>query len=640
LVEDSEDDADLVLRALRRAGYDVSYERVDTEEAMRAALARERWDLVISDFVMPAFDGLRAVETLRATGTDLPIIIVSGTIEEELGVRAMKAGASDYILKDNLTRLGAAVSRELKEAVGRDQGRRSHAHAIAVTRELEVRERLVDQMPIGVTVFEWEDSADLGAFRVLWRNPAARTVTLLGEGDAIGTTLRESYPRLLQTDLPRAMARAIETGQPVSVPPLRYGDARVREAVWQIEAAPLGDRLVGLFFSDVTERESLEQQMRAAQRMEAVGRLAGGVAHDFNNLLTVIQSYVGFLLEQLPANEAAHEDAKTIGDAATRAAQLTSQLLAFSRQQPRELVVLNVNETLGELDKMLRRVIGEDVELVTRLCPALVSVEADRTQIEQIVMNLAVNARDAMPSGGKLTIETANVDLEGARDAGGKPVPRGRYAMLAVSDTGVGMAEELLRNIFEPFFTTKDKGRGTGLGLSTVHGIVEQSGGYVSVYSEVGVGTAFKIYLPSTDALPTRATPSRHTRIVGGKERILVAEDEELVRKAAVRILGRAGYEVIEATHGAAALAIAEREECTIHLLLTDIVMPTMSGRDLVDRIRVTHPEMKVIFMSGYTDNAIVHHGVLEEGTAFVQKPFTPETLLLKIRDVLDRDAP
>jgi len=385
------------------------------------------------------------------------------------------------------------------------------------------------------------------------------------------------------------------------------------------------------------ERRALERQVQAAQRMEAVGRLAGGVAHDFNNFLTVIQGYVGILMEQFPQGEAVREDLTAIREAAESAAQLTSQLLAFSRRQPQELRVLDVNAVVRDLDRMLRRVIGEDIDLVARLADELALVRTDVTQMEQVLLNLVVNARDAMPRGGKITLETANVELDTVYGlAKGVTIPPGRYVMIAVTDTGVGIPAAVQERIFEPFFTTKERGRGTGLGLATTYGIVKQSGGYIWVYSEVGEGATFKVYLPRVEGVPDAVARPSVATPVGGNETILLVEDEQRVREVATRILERAGYRVLPAGHGEEALSLAERHEGPIQLLITDIVMPNMSGKALADRLAEVRPDTPVVYMSGYTDNAIVHHGVLDEGTAYVQKPFTPDGLLRKVREVMD----
>jgi PAS domain S-box-containing protein len=392
---------------------------------------------------------------------------------------------------------------------------------------------------------------------------------------------------------------------------------------------------------DITGQRSLEAQYRQAQKMEAVGRLAGGVAHDFNNLLTVITSYSQLMLEDMAPGDTGREDLEEIRRAANSAAALTRQLLAFSRQQVLQPVVLDLNGIVSGAAKMLQRVIGEDVALVTVLAPDLQMVKADPGQIEQVLMNLAVNARDAMPMGGKLTIETSNVVLDTAYAAGHTMVPAGEYVLLAMSDTGVGMTEDTKARLFEPFFTTKEQGKGTGLGLATVYGIVKQSGAFVWVYSELGRGTTFKVYLPQVSA---QAEAQRHrttsTELPHGTETVLLAEDAAPVRAVAKLILDRCGYTVIEAPNGKVALDVAAGHREGVDLLVTDVVMPEMSGRELADRLRELRPGIKVLFVSGYTDDAVVRHGILDPGNAYLQKPFTPEALALKVRDVLDHEAP
>jgi PAS domain S-box-containing protein len=387
---------------------------------------------------------------------------------------------------------------------------------------------------------------------------------------------------------------------------------------------------------DITERRQLELQLAQSQKMEAVGRLAGGVAHDFNNLLTVISGYAELLLDGTSSGNPTRTSLEEIRKAGERAAALTRQLLAFSRQQVLAPQVLDLNAAIAEMDKMLRRLIGEDIDLVILPGANVGRIKADPGQIEQVIMNMAVNARDAMPEGGKLTIEAANVDLDGSyaqRDTEAAP---GRYVMLAVTDNGSGMDQETQARIFEPFFTTKAQGKGTGLGLATVYGIVKQSGGFIWVYSELGQGTTFKIYLPRVEEIaaavePVRARPAPHR----GSETILVVEDEEALRSLIRTVLEANGYTVLAASGGIEALGICKIQSCAIHLVLTDVVMPQMTGRELVKRMASLRPETKVLYMSGYTDNAMVHHGVLDGGTPFLQKPFTPDALARKVREVL-----
>jgi PAS domain S-box-containing protein len=386
---------------------------------------------------------------------------------------------------------------------------------------------------------------------------------------------------------------------------------------------------------DVTETRSLEAQLRQAQKMEAVGRLAGGVAHDFNNLLTVITSYSQLLLEDMAAADPRRADLQEIQRAAIGAAGLTRQLLAFSRQQVLEPRVLNLNEVLSAAGKMLQRLIGEDVALQLTLAPELGNVKADPGQIEQVIMNLAVNARDAMPDGGKLTIETSNIDLEASYAAQHAVVAPGSYVLVTVTDTGSGIDEPTKARLFEPFFTTKEIGKGTGLGLATVYGIVKQSNGYIWVYSELGHGTSFKVYLPRVTDAAAATTEARLPLNNGGTETILLAEDASAVRAVAQEILKRLGYTVLVANDGHSALQLARARPDTIHLLITDVIMPEMSGRQLADRLKEQRPGLKVLFVSGYTDDAIVRHGMLEPGIAFLQKPFTPQKLARKVREVL-----
>ena len=400
--------------------------------------------------------------------------------------------------------------------------------------------------------------------------------------------------------------------------------------------------LLGTIF-DMTERRRLEEQLLQAQKMEAVGRLAGGIAHDFNNLLTAVSGYTELLLARLPEGDAGREHALEIRHAGQRAAALTHQLLAFSRRQVLEPRVLDLNAVISDMEKMLRRVIGEDIELTASLEPALWRAKADPSQIEQAILNLVVNARDAMPRGGRLTIETGNVELDGNyADASPRP---GSHVMLAVSDTGVGMSAELQARLFEPFFTTKELGKGTGLGLSTTYGIVKQSGGSIWVYSEPGQGTTFKIYLPRCDEpLDRREVQPPSPGPPSGTERVLLVEDEPEVRRLVERLLTMHGYSVVAAPGPAEALAAARDGAAPIDVLVTDVVMPGMNGRELARALATRLPGLRVLYMSGYTDAGVAQQGLIEGGTAFLSKPFTPDALARKLREVLDApgnpDAP
>ena len=416
--------------------------------------------------------------------------------------------------------------------------------------------------------------------------------------------------------------------------------------VWVVENVSLlpsdedgGEVLLGTVF-DMTERRKLEEQLLQSQKMEAVGRLAGGIAHDFNNLLTAVSGYSELLLRELPAGDPGRESAEEIRKAGSRAAALTQQLLAFSRRQVLEPRVLDLNAVIAGMERMLRRVIGEDVELITATQPDLWRAKADPGQIEQAILNLVVNARDAMPRGGRLTLETANVELDEEFAGRYASVEPGPHVMLAVSDTGIGMDAELQARLFEPFFTTKEHGKGTGLGLSTTYGIVKQSGGSIWVYSEPGHGTTFKIYLPRCEE-PLEDLPAAPTarEAAPGSETVLLVEDEPEVRRLVEKLLRLKGYRVLSAGSPSDAVAIARRHEDAIDLLLTDVIMPGMNGRELARLLAEGRPAMKVLYMSGYADAAMSQHGILPPGTAFLSKPFTPEVLARKVREVLDGGA-
>ncbi|MGC1936617.1 MAG: ATP-binding protein, partial [Candidatus Acidiferrales bacterium] len=453
--------------------------------------------------------------------------------------------------------------------------------------------------------------------------------------EVVGKTLYEFFRTDDRTLLPIAAHRRALNGESVTfhvewgggsyachAEPLRNGQGEV-----------LGVISMAL---DITDRKQLEAQLRQAQKMEAVGRLAGGIAHDFNNLLMVIQGYTELLLDKLGAQHPLRRNADQIHDASQRAASLTRQLLAFSRKQMLAPQVLNIQSVVSDMEKMLRRLIGEDVELVTTNPQGLWHVKADRSQIEQVILNLAVNSRDAMPDGGKLTIETSNVELDNSYSRHAVVEP-GEYVLLAVSDTGCGMDSDTQAHVFEPFFTTKEKGKGTGLGLATVYGIVKQSGGYIWVYSEIAKGTSFKVYLPRVrePELAPQQKPEAMSP-VRGSETILLVEDEKGVRELAREYLEQIGYRVLQADNAAQALEIARKHAGLIELLFTDVVMGGMSGRQLAEEMQKLRPEIKILYMSGYTDEAIVHHGILGRGSVLLQKPFTLNSLAIKVRETLE----
>ncbi len=440
------------------------------------------------------------------------------------------------------------------------------------------------------------------------------------------------------------LSRSLASGEIVNGEEVELVRGDGSRATVLISSAPIRDRrgfiVAGVAtLHDVTERKQLEQQFRQAQKMEAIGRMAGGVAHDFNNLLTIISGYAQMLLDGLDPKDPARKDLEPIIEAADRAAALTRQLLTFSRRQVVQPKLLDINRQVSRMNRMLRRVIGEDIELVISLKSEPGRIMADPGQLEQVILNLAINARDAMPQGGRLTIETAEIELRGEPSGDTRELAPGRYVVLALSDTGTGMDAETMSHLFEPFFTTKGKGKGTGLGLSTVYGIVKQSHGEVVVSSEVGRGTTVRIYFPVAGQTGKVAaeTTDRAGAARRGTETILLVEDEAEVRRLAREMLARQGYTVLEAGSGAEALRIWRDRQESIDMLLTDVVMPRMSGRELADKLRETRPDLKLMYMSGYTDDVVARHGVLEGGTPFISKPFTYELLSRKVRSVLDK---
>jgi len=930
LVDDSEDDAELLLRELKRHDYEPTWKRAENAEELRALL-HESWDVVLSDWSMPGFDGLAAFHVVRELDAHIPFIICSGTIDEEIAVSALKAGVQDFVSKNKLTRLVPAIEREIREAEIRRTRAKAEAELVrqrAVIQRVEDRYRaMFDSSPLpmwtydrdtlkfvavndaavrhygysreeflGMTLADIRPAADVDTLkqdvarsrgvseRQVWRHkkkngsliavevranditvdgrnlrlalindvtererPTRRPLSLWialgalvvvavlsvagttrlvgtidqvdhthrlieGLGDVAGTFhagasdaqlgvaldhVRDELGRDLNPDdasqlhhldeLRAAIARrstpdvdavidgmrrrasdrldrereatsgqvaferiaqlaamvvsvlilwvvfsrllreaqlrrAVEDASRQSEEALatmlhsiadaviatdvdnhvirlnraaeeltgwKMGDALGRpfEEVLQISddsvltsrsgdqtpvthsAAPISDAYNNVAGSVVVFRDAsierrheehmqalnadlerrviertdalqkTEEQLRQSQKIEAIGRLAGGIAHDFNNLLSVIISFSELLIEDaprdnLPPNVVA--DLDEIKKAGIRAADLTRQLLAFSRQQVLAPKVTDLNDIVAGMEKLLRRVIGADITLRTVKATDGVKAYVDPGQMEQVIMNLVVNARDAMPRGGKITIEVSRAELDAAFAAQHHGITPGSYIQLAVTDTGSGMSKEVQAQIFEPFFTTKEKGKGTGLGLSTVFGIIRQSGGTIWVYSELGKGTTFKIYLPITQEVQSQPGVAPKAKRPRGSETILLVEDEPQVRAIAKGILTRAGYTVLEAEHGAAALELCERVKQPIQLVVTDIVMPVMSGRELVEKLVKVRPEAKVLFMSGYTDDTVVHHGVLDQGIAYLQKPIMPDALTKKVREVLD----
>lgn len=753
-VEDNPDDADLLLRELRRAGFEPEWSRVDTEVDFLAALQKSP-EIILSDYSMPHFTGLRALELLRASGRHIPFILISGTVGEDVAVQAMRGGATDYLLKDRPARLGSAVTRALAETqvrVERHQAELAQARLAAIV-------TFSDDAIIGKTLEGTITSWNAGAERVFGYTQAeavGQPMLMLfppdrvdEEPDMLARVARRETVRHFETVRVRKGGATIDvsvtlsplmdqSGQVVGISAIarditerkaaeeavRTADERTRFAlknadvgIWDMDyttgvlrwsetleahyGVPPGTfagtfdafiervhpddraalldvlrkalkagsdfsmlnralwpdgtirslsgsgrvilgtrgepvRVVGISL-DVTERRELEEQFQQAQKMEAVGRLAGGVAHDFNNLLTVILGYCELLLLDIKSGEPHLTEISEIQKAGQRAGGLTRQLLAFSRKQIIEPTVLDLNSIATELRAMLGRLIGEDVNVVLRLKPGLAAIKADRGQVEQVMMNLAVNARDAMPHGGTLTIETSNVELDEDYAKTRAAVKPGSYVVLTVTDTGIGMTPEVQARLFEPFFTTKEVGKGTGLGLATVYGIVTRDGGTIEVDSEVGRGTSFKVFFPKADGTDVvMEVPAPLVRPQAGTHTVLVVEDEAGLRVVTRRLLQHQGYTVLVAANADEALRLFDANP-SIDVLLTDVVMPGASGPELTRQLVARRPTLRVIYMSGYTEDAIVHHGVLQAGIAFLHKPFTSHALGQKISQVLER---
>jgi two-component system cell cycle sensor histidine kinase/response regulator CckA len=542
-------------------------------------------------------------------------------------------GLADVLVVTELDEKGQpvawiGVNRDATERVEADRAlRRAHATVAA----------LLDAAPLAILALDVES-------RVTMWNPGAERLFGWRADEVLGRPLpvvsedyMEEYLQRRDEVLGGRRVSGVETRR-------RRKDGSLVDVL--LSTAPLQDGsgttngVVALLL-DVTERRELEEQLRQSQRLEAVGQLAGGVAHDFNNLLTVITSYAALLLEDLDPSHPRRNDVQEIVKAADRAASLTQQLLAFGRRQLLQPRVLDVNHTVTELQRMLRRLLTTDIELVTVLDPDLCSVRADPGQLEQVLMNLVVNARDAMPDGGTVTIETANVEIDdGSARRHGSGVKPGSYVRLAVSDTGHGMDEDTQAHIFEPFFTTKEAGKGTGLGLSTVYGIVTQSGGFVSCASERGRGASFKVFLPQVDGPAEPGSGVGRAATPRGKESVLVVEDDDAVRSVAKQILSKHGYVVLEAADGAAALRLYAATSPPVDLILTDVIMPEMSGSEMARQLRERHPAVRVLYMSGYTGEAARRQRMLERGAECIEKPFTPEALTAKVREMLDGSAP
>ncbi len=576
-------------------------------------------------------DHLTPVGRLRHGFPDLPIVVLTAVRDRPLEIGAIRAGAQDVLIRNELQ----SLARSLRFAIERVSA------ASQAAERVRLLQSAVEQSTDAITICT-VDAGDPLSAKVVYVNPAFTEMIgytaeeIHGQSPFLTLQSPEISPKQTKDLFDEMTAGRTLTGEN-----LAYDKARSEYMMaWKVQ--PLRDvdgkvMHVVAIQRDVTEQRRLEDQLRQSQKMEAVGRLAGGVAHDFNNLLTAIIGYDQLLLMRLGPDHPEREAVEQIDKAAKRAASLTSQLLAFSRRQVLQPRVIDLNEVVKGIEQILRRLIGEDIDLVIRLCSAPAKVKADPGQLEQVLLNLAINARDAMPGGGQLIFESANVevDTDHAREVGGDP---GEYVRSTVRDSGMGMDEVTRAQIFEPFFTTKDQ-EGTGLGLATVYGIVKQSGGFIAVESTAGKGTTFDVYLPRVEHLPLQDVERSHPPTVQqGTEHVLLAEDDDSVRRLIAAVLEERGYRVSIAANGEQALAIASDSSQSIDLLLSDIVMPDMRGPELDRRIVVDRPRMRTLFISGYADGS--YRGEFDADVPFLQKPFSPDCLARKVREVLDRPRP
>jgi PAS domain S-box-containing protein len=665
-VEHNSTDIDLTLKYFAESAAQFRMEVVNSFQQAITILCRDNFDLVLADLRMPDMSALDFLQEAKRRALCVPVIIITGRGDEAAAVAALKLGALEYMVKreNYLTQLPYAIENAIARAELRETNQRLRTELTARRQAESENDRLLAEVR-GQRRRMAEIIASVEG--VVWEargNPAGPDQQLEFISDHVERMLGYSVQHCLATPnfwlsiveyedrehYVREAAEFFACGKNgISQFRSTAADGRVvwleaRYAVICEGGSPVGIRGVAIDISDRKQAEQanarLEEELQQARKMECIGRLAGGVAHDFNNLLTVINGYSQMMADELGPTEPLRSPLEEIHHAGERAADLTRQLLAFSRKQLLEPKALSLNSLITDSIQMLKRLMGEDIEVVTILGSELGQVKADSSQMNQVILNLAVNARDAMPRGGKLTLETSNVILD-ERFAQKWPAVRpGRYVNLSVCDTGRGMDSQTLSQMFEPFFTTKEPGKGTGLGLSTVYGIVKQSGGWIWADSEIGRGTRMQIFLPHIESSSAEGpTESIERKDPGGSETILVVEDEEAVRTLICHMLRSHGYEVIEASNGNDALIVCGSRSGQISLMISDVVMPQMSGGELADRVRELHPEMLVLYISGYTDDAIVRHGLLQHSAGFLQKPFTHDTLARKVRSVLDQQT-
>jgi PAS domain S-box-containing protein len=639
IVEDSEDDALLIARLLRAGDFEPTYERVDSAAALRAALSGKPWDFVISDHGLPNLDSLAALEIVREGGHELPFVIVSGVIGEESAVAAMKAGAHDYLMKGNLTRLVPVVERELAEAEVRRQRRRAE---LALRESNDRLRTIMDSVPDSIITIDEQGT-------IVSANRAAERMFGYSADELCGQNVKILMPDPDRGRHDGYIANYLRTGKSriLGIGPRELVGLCKNEMTFPLELA-INEMQAGakrMFIAvarDIARRKDAEAQLRQAQKMEAIGQLTGGIAHDFNNTLTVILGSLEFMGEQIHDNLPAQKAMETALRGVDRASDLTQRLLAFARKQALSPTPTDIDKLISGVAEMTRRVLGEQIQIEVVRAGGLWQAIIDPSQLETALLNLAINARDAMPEGGKLTIETANTHLDQAYADVHVEVTPGQYVMVAVSDTGTGMSPEVLVHAFEPFFTTKEVGKGSGLGLSMVYGFIKQSKGHINIYSEVEHGTSVKLYLPKAtlSGRQVDTTTGARQAMAMGDETILVVEDDPDVRAFVVGALSVLGYEILEAKDGPAAMALLD-DAPEIDLLFTDVVLSGgMNGREIAEKIRQRYPRVRVLFTSGYTSNAIVHHGRLDDNVRLLSKPYRREDLARRVREALDSEAP
>jgi len=628
-LEDDPRDAVLIQSTLEGEGIACETLCVQSREDFVAALEQGGIDLILSDFSLPSFDGLSAAQIVRAQWAAIPLILVSGTLGEELAIDSLKSGATDYVLKERLSRLAPAVRRAMKEVEDRMASERTSEELRETGERLKI---VFSESPLGIALVGMDG-------RPVLSNAALQK--MLGYNGQELSQMHFSdftHPDDCAKDLD--CYQQLIRGERKNYQMEKRYIRKDGDVVWARLSVSMAHGVAGQavfaigMVEDITHHRNLETQFIEAQKMEVIGQLAGGVAHDFNNILGVIMGYSDLLMADLGGVGRLRSYAEEIRHASERAAGLTRQLLVFSRKQTVQLVVLDLNDVVTDVETMLRRLVDENIEMTIVLGEQIGPVMADSGYVGQVLMNLVVNARDAMPNGGHLTIHTGNVTV-GQKETDAIP---GDYVMLSVTDTGTGMSDQVKAHLFEAFFTTKPKNKGTGLGLATCQTIVQQSGGHIRVHSEIAKGTTFKVYFPRAAPSPNvAARPIQSGPLPRGTETLLVVEDDPSVRHLARGVLEAQGYQVLSSPNGQDALHVAsDHKGAPIGLVVTDVIMPVMGGKVMAEWLKATYPAVKILFTSGYMDEAIAKDGLLGRGVAFLAKPYTMSTLARKVREMLD----